>query len=89
MVICYVTGAQFVPGGHQQFQMWYWDLLPMTIEMIGLPHWLTFKLFHDIFPCRIGDPMVHHVFTLLLCFWLMTAGPDIYKKLTKKQTKLK
>ena len=54
MVICYISGAQFVPGGHQQFQMWYWDLLPMAIEMLGLPQWITFKVFHDIFPCRIG-----------------------------------
>lgn len=86
MVICYIAGAQFVPGGHQQFQMWYWDLLPLAIEMVGLPSVLTFKLFHDIFPCRIVHPIVHHNFVLLLSFWLLTAGPDVYRKLTRVKT---
>ena len=87
MLICYLAGAQFVPGGHQQFQMWYWDLLPMAIEMVGFPSALTFKLYHDIWPCRIRDPIVHHTFSLILSLWLLTFGPDFFTRDKCKSTK--
>lgn len=83
MMVCYLAGAQFVPGGHQQFQMWYWDLLPMMIEMVGLPSVLTFKLFHDIYPCDIRAPAVHHYFSICLSMWLLFYGPDHFKKIFK------
>ena len=80
LLISYLGGVQLVPGGHQQFQMWYWDYLPLAIEMTGFPAILTFKLYHDIFPCDIRAPIVHHNFTILLSLWLLTFGPDFYKK---------
>lgn len=84
MLICYVSGVNFVPGGHMQFQMWYWDHLPLAIEMLGLPGWLTFKWFHDIYPCDIRFPIIHHNFSLLLSLWLLTLGPDFFKKFIYK-----
>ena len=83
MVICYIAGAQFVPGGHQQFQLWYWDLIPLAISMIGLPPLSFFKIFHDIYPSRIIHPTIHHNFALLMSLWLLTVGPnfDLFRKL--------
>ena len=85
LLICYLGGVQFVPGGHQQFQMWYWDYLPLAIEMVGFPSFLTFALYHNIFPCDIRAPIVHHNFTILLSLWLLTVGPDVFDKLSKKK----
>ena len=76
LIICYLAGAQLVPGGHQQFQMWYWDLLPLAMEMTGLPSFLTFKLYRDIYPAHLPHPMVHHHFSMLLSLWLLVLGPD-------------
>jgi len=58
--------------------MWYWDFMPIAIEMLGLPSLLTFKLFHDIYPCDIRHPIVHHNFSILLSLWLLTLGPDFW-----------
>ena len=80
LVICYIGGVQFVPGGHQQFQLWYWDLMPLAIEMVGFPSFVSFKWFNDIFPCRIIHPIVHHTFSLVLAAYLLTFGPDFFKK---------
>lgn len=88
MIICYIAGAQFVPGGHQQFQMWYWDLIPIAIEMVGLPSAFTFKLYHDIYPSRIVHPTIHHFFALILSFWLITVGPYMFGLLFPKSSKL-
>ena len=55
----------------------------MMIEMVGLPSFVTFKLFHDIFPCDIGAPAVHHTFTILLSMYLLFWGSDYFKQ-TKK-----
>jgi len=64
--------------------MWYWDILPLAIEMVGLPSFITFKLFHDIFPSRIVHPDTHHIFALLLVSWLLTLGPNIFDAFKKQ-----
>ena len=58
MIIMYLAGVNFVPGGHQQFQLWYQDLLPIAIMMTGIPAVFTFSLFHDIYPARLAHPNV-------------------------------
>jgi len=83
LLVSYVAGVCFVPGGHQQFQMWYWELIPIAIEMVGLPTAVTFKLFHDVWPCRIRQPILHHNITLFISFWLMTVGPDVFDRYRK------
>ena len=69
--------------------MWYWDILPLAIEMVGLPHFVTFKLFHDIFPSRIVHPSTHHIFALCLATWLLTFGPNFFGKIFAKSEKKK
>jgi hypothetical protein len=54
----YLAGVNFVPGGHQQFQLWYQDLMPIAIMMTGIPAVFTFSLFHDIYPARLAHPNV-------------------------------
>ena len=76
-----------MPGGHQQFQMWYWDLIPLALAMTGFPMWAMFKLYHDIYPCRIHQPIVHHVFALALSAYLLTIGPNVCDCATTKQAK--
>jgi len=68
--------------------MWYWDLLPLAIEMVGLPSVLTFKLFHDIYPCDIGwgKVQMHHKFSMGLSLYLLSFGPDIFRKIESKLT---
>lgn len=67
--------------------MWYWDLIPIAIEMIGLPSAFTFKLYHDIYPSRIHQPIVHHQFALGLTFWLLTVGPYMFGLLFPKSSR--
>lgn len=76
-----------MPGGHIQFQLWYWDLMPLMIEMVGLPSLLTFKLFHDIYPCNLGQPAVHHWFSLAVSLWLMFSGPDWFRRARRAEVK--
>ena len=75
MIVMYLVGINFVPGGHQQFQLWYWDLLPIAIMMTGIPAAFTFALYHDIYPCRLAHPNVQHIFAMALSFLLLTWGP--------------
>lgn len=79
LIISYIGGVQFVPGGHQQFQLWYWDLMPLAISMVGLPSFIHFKWFNDIYPCRIIHPIVHHNFSLILAAYLLTFGPNFLR----------
>jgi hypothetical protein len=58
MIIMYLAGVNFVPGGHQQFQLWYQDLMPIAIMMTGIPAVFTFSLFQDIYPARLAHPNV-------------------------------
>ena len=67
--------------------MWYWDLMPLAIAMTGFPLWATFKLYHDIYPCRIHQPIVHHVFALGLSAYLLTVGPSPFDRVLKPATK--
>ena len=53
MIINLLIGAVFVPGGHRQFSFWYVFVIPIAVEMIGLPSILTFWLYQAIFPIDI------------------------------------
>jgi hypothetical protein len=58
--------------------MWYWDLIPLALQMIGLPGIFTFKVYHDVYPSRIHQPTVHHFFGMALSLWLLTVGPQTF-----------
>jgi len=74
IVILYLTGSCFVPGGHTQFQLWYQDLIPLCLQMSGLPSFISFKLYLDMFPCHFDSRNTHHLFLLSLCAYLLTIG---------------
>ena len=55
--------------------------------MVGLPPFLTLKFFHDIYPCDIRSPNTHHGFALALSIYLLTVGPNLFKKKADKVKK--
>ena len=75
-IVCYLGGLCWVPGGHIQFMLWYMELIPLLFGMSGLPIFLYFKLYKDVFPVNLENPNVHHVTVLAITGWLMTVGPS-------------
>ena len=84
LIVLYLAGLNFVPGGHQQFQLWYQDLIPLALMMTGLPAVFTYKLYNDIYPSRIVHPNVHHMFSMALALFLLTIGPGTLDRLQAK-----
>jgi len=83
-VIGYVSGLALMPGANIQFQFWFTPLLPILIQMVGLPYWVTLPVYFFFFPV-VGtnesgtepvDPAKSHVFLLALCLWHLTIGPS-------------
>jgi len=64
MVIGILIGICLVPGGHFQFQFWFIFLVPLAIEMVGLPTVTTFWVYGYFYPVRIpiGEDLfdMHH-----------------------------
>ena len=78
ILIQYMCGIVFMPGGHQQFQYWFIPIVPLLVGMIGVPYILVFWItnyFYPIITNMGGDPQYQHKFLLALCFWLITIGP--------------
>ena len=44
-----------MPGAHIQFQYWYVSLVPLMIEMIGIPPVLTFWIYVDRYPIEFDS----------------------------------
>mmetsp|Transcript_1105 Transcript_1105/g.2032 ORF Transcript_1105/g.2032 Transcript_1105/m.2032 type:complete len:136 (+) Transcript_1105:2132-2539(+) len=84
-VVLLLAGINCVPGGHQQFQIWYMELIPLGFEMLGLPYALFYKLYYDVYPCRIHDPNKHHHVLLALAIALLTVGPGTLEYLFCKK----
>ena len=59
----------------------------MVYEMVGLPPILTFRWFHDIYPCRLWQRNVHHLVALWSLGWLMTVGADKPRALWRAVTR--
>ena len=77
LIVGILGGACLVPGGHRQFLFWYQNLIPLAVEMVGLPHYLTFWTYWAFFPvdhCNPASKMYHHVFTILVVVALATIG---------------
>ena len=69
----------FVPGGHRQFLLWYMSLIPIAIEMMGLPWFLTYWLYPVLWPvdiCSFEDRWYHHAATAFIVAILMLRGPQ-------------
>jgi len=88
ILVLYLSGSNFVPGGHMQFQLWYIDLIPFALLMTGIPPVFTYSIFQFVYPSRIDDPNVHHLTTLGLSFFLLTIGPT-YERCIKSANRKK
>lgn len=72
-----------MPGANIQFQFWFTPMVPILIEMVGLPHWLTFFIYGFLYPVKGGGAVdteprnaeITHLFMIGLCLWLLTIGP--------------
>ena len=66
-----------MPGGHWQFLYWFTNLVPLLIEMIGLPSGLTFWIYGALYPFifLIEDRSRHHFVLLFIVAWLNIIGP--------------
>ena len=71
-----MSGIVFMPGANLQFQYWFMCLVPLLIEMIGLPMILTFWIYANRYPIIEGaDPKYQHIMLLCIIAWLNTVGP--------------
>ena len=75
LTIGMLTGCTLCPGGHYQFHFWFIYLVPLAIEMVGLPTVTTCWIYSSIYPVDLAKPWLHHYCLLGLVFWLLTVGP--------------
>ena len=76
ILIGYACGVLMMPGANMQFQFWFASLVPLLIDMVGLPQILTFWIYSSLYPLiNCGDPSLQHKFMLCLLAWLVTIGP--------------
>lgn len=76
LIIGYMSGISLMPGANMQFQYWFICLVPLLIEMVGLPQILTFWIYANRYPIVEGaDPKYQHIMLLSICAWLNTVGP--------------
>lgn len=76
LILGYMGGIITMPGANQQFQFWFTGLVPIVIEMVGLPSILTFWVPHYFYPIiNNADPKYQHFFLMGLVGWLYTVGP--------------
>jgi len=73
MVLGLLIGATFVPGGHEQFMAWYVHLIPLAIEMIGLPHLATFWIYQTFYP-GLYEKEKHHLANMAIIAILLIVG---------------
>jgi len=75
LVITYIAGTCFVPGGHMQFFLWFIELIPLQFMMIGFEPLVYFNWFKAVWPFEHPNTNMHHVTQLVLSFYLLTLGP--------------
>ena len=75
MLISFVSGIIMLPGANVQFQIWYLEILPILIGMIGFDILIYFKIYSNIFPSRLHHINVHHVTLISICLYLILIGP--------------
>lgn len=84
LILGYMCGVVTMPGANYQFQFWFISLVPVMIEMIGLPSWCTFWIYAMFYPINQQAVAIkcQHIFILCLVAWLVTIGPerDIVRK---------
>ena len=78
-MIGYFATVMLMPGGQTQFIFWFEWLLPIVIEMVGLPTIMTFWLYRDLTiksnNLLFDSWSLKHLFELVLAAFLVTFGP--------------
>jgi hypothetical protein len=54
VIVLYLSGVNFVPGGHVQFQIWYLDLIPVAFMMTGINPILWYNVYSMLYPCNFS-----------------------------------
>ena len=94
ILLGYMIGLTFMPGGHQQMQYLDKSFVPLLILMTGFPTVLIFWTYQLVFPCihlpnfvtteyqeyTVQTHQVRHIFNLALVIYLITIGPDALRK---------
>jgi len=90
-------GLALMPGANIQFQFWFTPLVPILIQMVGLPYQITFPVYFLFFPIKGTGPLLSepvepsksHIFLIVLCLWLLTVGPseDLLQKIRMNKVK--
>lgn len=60
LVVTYIAGTCFVPGGHQQFFLWFIQLIPLQLMMIGFEPFVYFNWFKKVWPFEHPNTFMHH-----------------------------
>ena len=72
ILVLYVSACQCMPGGHENFQVWYLDLIPIIFFMTNLHPIFFFKVYIDLYPGILHESdVIHHMFSLGLCTLLL------------------
>lgn len=93
LIIPYVSNVSLIAITTTLTQFLFTPLVPIMIEMLGLPSWLTFWLYAYMYPINTGahsssinprssDPKLQHLFLLTLCTIHLLYGPllNIFKE---------
>lgn len=80
ILILYVSACQFMPGGHENFQVWFVDMIPIIMVMTNLHPIFFFKLYMDVYPGTLyQSDVLHHLLSLGLCGLLLVFKGGIEK----------
>ena len=81
LLVMYLSSMALLPGGHKQFWIWFIQLIPFTLMMIGFEPLIYFNLSQYFSPFSI--PSIPHISHLLICLYLLVIGPDLLRKVQK------
>ena len=72
-----------MPGANQQFQFWFMSMIPLYLNLTGLPFILLVFIPGHYYPINSADPRYQHYFLLSLTAWFLTVGPkeSLYKSI--------
>ena len=97
IVVSLISSCIIMPGGHENFQLWYINFIPMAIFIAGdlLNGYISsssyhplflFKIYQDIFPGALNKtPVNHQIFSLgMMTFLAVFLGDrSLYRKNAK------
>lgn len=76
LVIAYLSGLAFLPGGHRQFFIWFVQLIPLAFMMIGFEPLVYANWYALVWNFRHANRAIGHILHILICLYLLTIGPD-------------